>query len=60
MENIRLIMIDMDGTLYDVSDLIEDGFNTSVNYLIEFYEFDKEDAEELLDWMNQHNTWNAP
>ena len=41
-------MIDMDGTLYDVSDLIEDGFNTSVNYLIEFYEFDKEDAEEAL------------
>ena len=48
MKKVSLIIIDMDGTLYDMSDLIEDGFNTSVKYLMEFYEFDKEEAEKIL------------
>ena len=48
MKNIRLIIIDMDGTLYDMSDLIADGFNTAVNYMVEFYEFEKEDAVRTL------------
>ena len=29
MKNIRLIIIDMDGTLYDMADLIADGFDTA-------------------------------
>ena len=48
MKNIRFIIIDMDGTLYDMADLIADGFDTAVAYMMEFYEFEKEDAVKTL------------
>ncbi len=38
----------MDGTLYDMHDLIEDGFRTAVRYMMKYYEFERDEAEKIL------------
>lgn len=50
MSNISLIILDVDGTLYDMADLSEDGFNITVDYLVDYQGYKKEDAiKELND-----------
>jgi len=45
---IKLIIFDMDGTLYCLKDLIQENFNITVKYLIDYQNYSKEDAEKLL------------
>lgn len=48
MSNFDLIIFDMDGTLYNMEDLIEPSFHIAVDYLIKYQNYDKESAIKLL------------
>ena len=48
MNDIDLIIFDMDGTIYDMTDLVETGFYLGVDYLVEYQKYKKEDAIKLL------------
>lgn len=44
----KLIFIDMDGTLYDMEDMVIDGYNSALDYLVDYQGFSSEEAELLL------------
>ena len=48
MEKYDLIIFDLDGTLYDLKDLVEFGFELSIGYLLDIQKYKKEDAIKLL------------
>lgn len=48
LKNYKLIIFDMDGTLYDISDLVEDNFNIARDYLINYYDYTNSSATKLL------------
>lgn len=48
MSNFDLIIFDMDGTLYNMEDLIEPSFHIAIDYLINYQNYDKENAIKLL------------
>lgn len=44
----KLIFIDMDGTLYDMEDMVIDGYNSALDYLVNYQGFSSEKAGLLL------------
>ena len=45
----KLILIDMDGTLYDMEDMVIEGYNSSLDYLVKYQGFSIAEAKALLE-----------
>ncbi len=45
----KLIVFDMDGTLYYIGDLVLTNYNIATSYLVEKYNYTKEEAKKLFD-----------
>ena len=44
----KLIFVDMDGTLYDMEDMVMDGYNSSLDFLVRYQGFPADEAKKLL------------
>ena len=49
MKEIKLIIFDMDGTLYDMTDMAENNYEISVAYLMDHFHYSFEDAKAFLE-----------
>ena len=49
MKELKLIIFDMDGTVYDMNDMVENMYEISVAYLMDHFHYSLEDANNFLE-----------